>query len=131
MAKPKAAPKKDIPAPAKVPDARHHSAEEVQRLIVEYSKQHGIGSAAPLCIARLESGFNPRAANPRSSAKGVFQYLDGTWKATDEGRAGYSVFDADKNIKAAVKYMAIHKKTTPWVVANKCPKLQEIQKADS
>lgn len=34
------------------------------------------------CIARRESGFNWDAANPRSSASGVYQFLDGTWTST-------------------------------------------------
>ncbi len=32
-----------------------------------------------LAIAEHESGFNPRAKNPNSSAYGVFQFIDKTW----------------------------------------------------
>lgn len=31
------------------------------------------------CIAKYESGGNPRAQNPSSSASGLFQFVDGTW----------------------------------------------------
>lgn len=33
------------------------------------------------CVARRESGNNPRALNPSSGASGLFQYLDSTWRA--------------------------------------------------
>jgi SLT domain-containing protein len=36
-------------------------------------------------IARRESSFNPRAKNPKSSAYGLFQFLDGTWKTYGQG----------------------------------------------
>lgn len=106
---------------------RDYGQGEVQDLIRKYSQQYGIEPDTPLCIAKHESGFNPNAKNKSSSASGVFQYLSSTWKGTDEGKAGYSVFDAEQNVKAAIKYMAIHKKTTPWVVANRCPSLKFLQ----
>lgn len=105
---------------------RNYSKDEVIELIKSYSAQYGIKPEMPLCIALKESGYNQLSANKSSSARGVFQYLSGTWAKTDEGLAGLSVFDADANVKAAIKYMAIHKKTTPWVVASGCPKLQKI-----
>ncbi len=73
---------------------RDYSKEEVENLIRKYSDLYGISSDTPRCIAFHESGYNQTSANKHSSAKGVFQYLDKTWKATDEGKAGLSVFDA-------------------------------------
>lgn len=105
---------------------RHYSKEEVIQLIKQYSQQYRIDPATPLCIAQKESGYNQFSANKSSSARGVFQYLSGTWIATDEGKAGLSVFDADANVRAAVKYMGIHKNTRPWVVAPNCPSLKFI-----
>jgi Transglycosylase SLT domain len=102
---------------------RHYSKEEVQALIIHYSAQYGINSATPLCIAKLESGYNQFSKNSTSTASGVFQYLSSTWRVTDEGKSGLSVLDADANVRAAIKYMAIHKSTRPWVVGNKCPSL--------
>jgi SLT domain-containing protein len=32
-------------------------------------------------IARAESGFDQYAKNPNSTAKGIFQFIDGTWRA--------------------------------------------------
>lgn len=101
-----------------------YSKEEVQQLIKSYSELYGVNPETPLCIARLESGYNQFSKNRGgSSASGVFQYLTSTWKHTDEGKAGLSVFDAEANVKAAVKYMAVHKSTKPWTVRGKCPAL--------
>lgn len=36
-------------------------------------------SGIAACIAKYESGGNPRAENPNSSASGLFQFIDGTW----------------------------------------------------
>jgi len=39
------------------------------------------GRTLPTCgIVRRESGFNPHARNPRSSAWGLYQFLRGTWR---------------------------------------------------
>ena len=105
------------------PVGKNYSKEEVQALIVHYSAVYGIDPKTPMCIAFRESGYNQFSKNSRSTASGVFQYLKGTWKGTDEGKAGMSVFDADANVKAAVKYMAIHKSTQPWEVRSMCPKV--------
>lgn len=100
-----------------------YTKEEVEAMIVAYSAQYGIDPETPKCIAFHESGYNQFSKNKSSTASGVYQYLTSTWKNTDEGKAGLSVFDADANVKAAVKYMAIHKSTKPWMVRGKCPAL--------
>ncbi len=118
------------PQPAPKPKAqavysgRHYTKAEVEQLIRDYSLQYGIAPETPLCIAYKESGYNQFSKNKSSSASGVFQYLSSTWQGTDEGKAGLSVFDADANVRAAVKYMAIHRSTRPWVVAPKCTPLK-------
>ena len=97
----KASEKKSIAADS----GRDYGQGEIQNLIIKYSHEYGIRSEVPLCIAKKESGFNPLSANKHSTARGVFQYLSGTWASTDEGKAGLSVFDADANVRAAVKYI--------------------------
>ena len=59
-------------------------------------------------VAKQESGFNPNAKNPNSSAKGIFQIIDGTWKLY---KCTGSVLDYDDNIKCAVK---IYKSNGDW-----------------
>jgi hypothetical protein len=103
---------------------KSYSKEEVETLIRKYSDLYGISSDTPRCIAFHESGYNQYSRNKTSSASGVFQYLSGTWKATDEGKAGLSVFDADANVRAAVKYMSFHKSTKPWTTRTSCPPLK-------
>jgi hypothetical protein len=49
----------------------------------------------------------------------VFQYLSGTFANTPEGKQGLSVFDADANIRAAVRHMAVHG-TSPWNASKPC-----------
>lgn len=67
-----------------------------------------------LCVAARESGFNEFADNPRSSASGVFQFVDGTW---DGVRSTYrrfwrrhdlhrSVYNARSNVMGAARYVA-------------------------
>ena len=48
--------------------------------------KYGVDPAYLLRAAQIESGMNPNDANPRSSAKGLFQFIDST-------RARYGNFD--------------------------------------
>jgi muramidase (phage lysozyme) len=110
--------------PVQAYNGRNYSKQEVEALIVKWSSVYGISDDTPRCIAFHESGYNQFSKNKRSSASGVFQYLSKTWRSTDEGKAGESVFDADANVKAAVKYMASRRDTKPWSVRSKCSKIQ-------
>jgi soluble lytic murein transglycosylase-like protein len=101
-------------------NGRHYSKEEVVELIKSYSSQYGISANLPLAIARCESGYNQFSKNKSSSASGVFQYLIGTWAGTDEGKAGLSVFDADANVRAAIKYIASRGNASPWNSSKSC-----------
>jgi hypothetical protein len=101
-------------------NGRSYTVSEVIELIKGYSKSYGISADIPLRIAKCESGYNSLAKNKTSSASGVFQYLASTWRGTDQGKAGLSVFDADANVKAAVSYIAIHKATSPWNASKAC-----------
>lgn len=98
---------------------RAYTKDEVQALIRAYARAHGIDPQLPLAIAACESGFRWNAANGRSSARGVFQYLSGTWRSTEEGRNGASVLDADANIRMAVSAIA-RSGTTPWAASRRC-----------
>ena len=48
-----------------------------------------------LATAKMESNFNPRAAAPTSSARGLFQFIDQTWLGTVKeagGKLGYGQY---------------------------------------
>lgn len=98
---------------------RAYTEDEIQDLIRVYAEAFGIDPAIPLAIARCESQFHWNAANRSSSARGVFQYVSGTWAATPEGRRGTSAFDADANIRMALTHM-ITIGTSPWNASRAC-----------
>jgi len=48
-------------------------------VFAELETQYGVPAGTLARIARAESGFNPSARNPGSSAVGLFQWLDTSW----------------------------------------------------
>jgi soluble lytic murein transglycosylase-like protein len=72
--------------------------ENVVNLIKIYWDKSEVDGA--LAVAKCESGFNPKAKNPNSTASGVFQIIKGTFKQFK--CEGY-VFDAEDNVKCARK----------------------------
>ncbi len=114
------------PKSAATDNQRTYGSGEIQDLIRKYSQLYGINADTPLCIAKKESGFNPLSANKHSSARGVFQWLASSWKEQPEGKLGISVFDAEANVRAAVRYMAEKKSTKPWVVNSQCPPVNSL-----
>lgn len=83
------------------------SKDSVQDKIIEQAKEYGVNQETALRIASCESGFNPHAANKHSTAKGVYQFLNGTWDGYCEG----SVYDADANIKC---FMELYPRYPQW-----------------
>jgi hypothetical protein len=68
-------------------------------------------------IARCESGFNQYAKNPNSTAKGIFQFIDGTWRSNclEDG----NVYNFVDNINCAWK---VYQKQgdRPWKASKAC-----------
>jgi soluble lytic murein transglycosylase-like protein len=120
--KPRFSAKITVPAPAG-PSVRYegkaYSKAEVEALIRQYSQQYGVSPTIPLAIAKCESGFRWDAKNKSSSASGVYQWLSSSWRGQPNGKLGHSVFDADKNIQAAV-WLIAHGKTSPWNASIHC-----------
>jgi len=87
---------------------RSYTQEEVIQLIHHWSEYFSVPVEHPLRIAKCESNYRWDAKNQFSSASGVFQYLERVWARTPEGKAGLSVFDADANIRAAIRHMSVH-----------------------
>lgn len=53
-----------------------------------------VDSSTALSIAYCESELDPEARNPKSTAKGLYQFLDGTWSSSCDG----DVFNPIDNI---------------------------------
>lgn len=70
------------------------------------ASQFGWGSGAELAalnwIVGKESGGNPNAQNPTSSAYGMFQFLDGTWASTGIGKTS----DPSLQALAGMRYIS-------------------------
>jgi hypothetical protein len=63
-------------------------------------------------IAKAESNFNQYAKNPNSTAKGIFQFIDGTWRANclKDG----NVYDFKANIDCFWKVYKVQG-AQPWM----------------
>jgi len=51
---------------------------QIVDIITAAARQHGVSPETLVQIAQTESGGNPNAGNPRSSAGGLFQFIDAT-----------------------------------------------------
>lgn len=68
----------------------------IRERIKTMAEEYGVNVNTALRIANCESGFNPSASNRTSTAKGVYQFLDGTWDYI--GATGQQ-YDAEENIR--------------------------------
>ena len=75
--------------------------EQWRSLVETYFRPGDVDRA--LRIMRCESGGNPNAKNPRSSASGLFQHLGKYWvrRSAAAGYAGASIFDPTANVAVA------------------------------
>lgn len=96
----------DLLKPFKVDAVEQPAMGGIESMISQIAEEEGLGEYAPLLIglARTESGLDPRAQNPESSAGGLFQFIDDTAK-----RYGLDdKFDPEKNARAAVRMFRDH-----------------------
>jgi hypothetical protein len=75
----------------------------VQDIINAKAKKYNLPPQLLHSIAKAESGLNPNAANKASSAKGLYQFVDSTWKGMggEEGKQ----FDPELNADMGAKYI--------------------------
>jgi len=71
------------------------------------------------CIAKYESGGNPRAQNPHSSASGLFQFVDGTWN-NFRGYARAMYAPVSVQLEKFYQVWDGGRGAHHWVVAPKC-----------
>lgn len=74
----------------------------VRELVLEYANKYNVDVDTAMRVIGCESGFNPSAQNPTSTAGGVMQFVDRTWKSVNKIRGtGWTLadkYDARKNI---------------------------------
>ncbi|WP_353646951.1 phage tail tape measure protein [Mesorhizobium sp. WSM2240] len=79
------------------------SANDIQKKIIAAANANGIPPHIALAIASFESGFNPSAKNPMSSAAGIYQNTNGNWDSHGLPRSGRN--NIDMQIEAGMKDM--------------------------
>lgn len=77
---------------------------DTKAIISEAATRYGLDPDTALRVAAIETGgtFDPRAQNPSSSAGGLFQFLDATWKQYGNGKHKY---DPYANADAGMRFM--------------------------
>lgn len=73
----------------------------VQSVAARYGWGAGSDWSALDWIIQRESGWNPGAKNPRSTAFGLFQFLDSTWRSVGASRTS----DPARQAEAGMKYI--------------------------
>lgn len=104
-------------AKAKLHEKTVKAKKEVKKTYTK-AKKVSLGGIAS-CIAKYESGGNPRAQNPHSSASGLFQFVDGTWNHF----GGYArAMYAPVSVQLQKFYIVWNggRGAGNWVVAHKC-----------
>lgn len=87
------------------------SSPEVDEAIKRAAEEFGVNETHLRKIASLESGMDPNAANPRSSAKGLFQIIDSTARGIarlhpDKFEGPQNRFDPNVNARMGAALLA-------------------------
>ena len=75
--------------------------ESPKEVIHSLSEEYKVNYQVALAIATSESTLDPLAKNPKSSAKGLYQFTDATWKEQCQG----DVLNVKDNAKCAMSLM--------------------------
>lgn len=74
----------------------------IEQIIAQAAKQHNLPPELMRNIAMAESSLNPNAASNRSSAKGLYQFIDSTWAGMG-GKQGEQ-FDPARNAELGAAF---------------------------
>lgn len=88
--------------------------DQLVSLIEAAADRHNVPADALLAIANLESTGDVNAKNPRSSASGLFQFVDST--AAEYGLTGSKRNDPEAQANAAAKMMATNSRSLTRVL---------------
>lgn len=105
-----------LPAPV-----HRHAAPPVQAASSAPTGGSGLGTLPPIfsTIEKCESGGNPHAQNPHSSASGLFQEIDSTWHAY----GGTTTRAADASVAeqiAVTEHLYAADGLSPWNASRGC-----------
>ncbi|HEY0376772.1 MAG TPA: transglycosylase SLT domain-containing protein [Pyrinomonadaceae bacterium] len=95
------------PPPALAPQGvqLRRTPKEIEALIRESARKHGLPEEKVVYIAWRESKFKPDARSKTGRYVGLYQFDLVTWRNTPEGRAGMRREDPVANINAAHWHM--------------------------
>lgn len=74
--------------------------------IKKQAKEFKLSEKLMLDLAKCESTYTNWKKNPKSTAKGVYQFISSTWDSTSSGKARISPYDYKANIREAMIKMA-------------------------
>lgn len=85
---------------------------DIKAIITEAATRYGVDPETALKIAHIESKLDPKAQNPRSSAGGLFQFIDDTWGRYGKGASKYDPYaNADAGMRFTRDNIGILKKS--------------------
>jgi hypothetical protein len=96
------------------------SVSDWRPLVEQFFEPHHVAKA--LRVIRCESGGDPLAKNPTSSASGLFQHLGSMWRSRSAaaGWAGADVFDPVANVAVAAWLVYDHGGWSHWHPSSGC-----------
>ena len=77
---------------------------DIAQTIKQRAQERGVDPELALAIAKAESGLRPQIKNPKSSAHGLFQIVDDTWK--QYGGDPKRRKDVNENIRIGLEILA-------------------------
>lgn len=78
---------------------------QVEWVIRTEAEKAGVNYQEALSVAKCESGLDPKAQNKSSTAKGIYQWLDGSYAYV----GGKDPFDVEENVRLFMKYYPTNK----------------------
>ena len=76
--------------------------DEIKNIVTSAAEKYGVSPEKLLALGQVESSLNPSAQNTGSSAGGLFQFINDTWKRYGNGQ---NKFDPVANADAAARML--------------------------